>query len=84
MPEPLRARVTAATDPLSACKGADALLVMTPWPEFREVALERVAAVMRGRTLIDPSGVVDADRAAALGFSYYRLGAPSRARSLPC
>lgn len=75
LPERLRARVAVARDPLSACEGADALLVMTPWPDFREVALERVAAAMRGRTLIDPNGVLDAGRAVALGFTHHRLGA---------
>jgi UDPglucose 6-dehydrogenase len=76
LPEALRARVTTAPDAVSACANADVLLVMTPWPDFREVALDRVAAAMRGRTVIDPNGVLDAGRAAALGFTHYRLGAP--------
>ncbi len=76
LPKSLRGRVTTAPDPLSACEDADVLLVMTPWPDFRDVPLDRVAAAMRGRTLIDPNGVLDADRAAALGFRYHRLGAP--------
>ena len=76
LPARLRARVTTASDPLAACADADVLLVMTPWPEFRDVSLDRVAAAMRGRTLIDPNGVLDAGRAAALGFTHFRLGAP--------
>ena len=76
LPEALRGRVRTAPDAVSACEDADVLLVMTPWPDFREVALDRVAAAMRGRTLIDPNGVLDAGRAAALGFTHYRLGAP--------
>jgi UDPglucose 6-dehydrogenase len=75
LPESLRGRVTMATDPVAACADADALLVMTPWPDFRDVALDRVAAAMRGRTVIDPNGVLDEGRASALGFIYYRLGA---------
>ena len=77
LPERLRARVTIAPDPLSACNDADVLLVMTPWPDFRDIALDRVAAAMRGRTIIDPNGVLDAGRAAAVGFAHYRLGASS-------
>jgi hypothetical protein len=53
------------------------LLVMTPWSAFRDVSLDRMAAAMRGRTIIDPNGVVDAGRAAAAGFAHYRLGASS-------
>ncbi len=82
LPECLRGRVTTVPDPLSACDDADVLLVMTPWPDFRKVALDRVAAAMRGRTLIDPGGVLDAGRTAALGFTHYRLGAPPPVR--PC
>jgi UDPglucose 6-dehydrogenase len=79
-PEHLGHRVTTAADPVSACHGADALLVMTPWPAFADVALDRVASVMRGRTLVDPYGVLDAASAAGLGFSYYRLGQPAVSR----
>ena len=81
LPESLRGRVTTAPDPIAACEDADVLLVMTPWPDFRDVPLDRVATAMRGRTLIDPNGALDADRAAALGFSYYRLGAPPMVHS---
>ena len=77
IPEGLRGLVTTAPDPIAACEQADVLLVMTPWPDFRDVALDRVAAAMRGRTLIDPNGVLDTERAAALGFTHFRLGAPS-------
>jgi UDPglucose 6-dehydrogenase len=78
VPDSLRARVASSPDPIGACEGADVLLVMTPWPEFRDVPLDRVAKAMRGRTLIDPNGVVDGQRASALGFTHHRLGAPVR------
>lgn len=76
LPESLRGRVITAVNPVAACEDADVLLVMTPWPDFHDVPLDQVAAAMRGRTLIDPNGVLDAGRAAALGFRYYRLGVP--------
>ena len=77
LPERFRGRVTMARDAVSACEDADVLLVMTPWPDFHDVPLERVAGAMRGRTIIDPSATLDGDRAAALGFRYYRLGSPA-------
>lgn len=82
LPDAFRGRIRTAPDPISACKDADVLAVMTPWPDFRDVALDRVAAAMRGRTLIDPNGTIDAESAAALGFVHYRLGAPATRR--PC
>jgi UDPglucose 6-dehydrogenase len=60
--------------PLEACDGADALVVMTPWPMFAEVDLALVLQAMRGRLLVDPFGRLDRGRAADLGFSYHRLG----------
>src|SRR5262249_45445803 len=67
--------------PLEACAGADALAVMTPWPEFAAIDLAVVRSVMRGRFLVDPYGCVDGSRAAQLGFSYLKLGYPARERS---
>ena len=74
LPRDLHDRVQVAPDSIAACRDADALLVMTPWPEFREVPLDRVASAMRGRMLIDPNGVIDAGQASACGFIHRRLG----------
>jgi UDPglucose 6-dehydrogenase len=75
VPGSLRGFVTAAADPVSACRGADVLLVMTPWPEFRDVPLGDVAAAMRGRTVVDPNGILDGRELNKLGFTRHRLGA---------
>ena len=64
----------AVADPLTACDGADALAVMTPWPAFAGIDLEAARLRMRGHHLIDPFGRLDPARAQAAGFSYMRLG----------
>lgn len=69
--------LTLAGNALAACRGADGLAIMTPWPEFAEVSLARVREAMRGRTVIDPFGVLNESDCVRLGFSYHRLGAPS-------
>ncbi|MBM3777143.1 MAG: nucleotide sugar dehydrogenase [Acidimicrobiia bacterium] len=69
--------VTAAADALDACRGADALAVMTAWPEFADVDLAEVAARLRGRVIVDPLGRLDLARAMELGFEYVRLGSPA-------
>jgi UDPglucose 6-dehydrogenase len=66
---------------LAACTQADALAIMTPWPEFAQVDLTNVLDVMRGRLLVDPYGCLPGDRAADLGFSYYKLGRPAQERN---
>jgi UDPglucose 6-dehydrogenase len=68
--------VTAAASALEAARGAEALLIMTPWPEFRALSAVDLAAAMRGRIVVDPFRVLEADALRAAGFSYYTLGAP--------
>ena len=64
-------------DALDACRGADALVIMAPWPEFSTVTPAQILERMRGRLLIDPFGMVDGKAWTALGGRYLRLGAPT-------
>ena len=67
---------------IECCQGADALVIPTPWPEFRQADLKAVEAGMKSRIVLDPLGVLDSKTALALGFDYYRLGvAPLAAAS---
>lgn len=63
---------------LDACRGAHALVIPTPWPEFRKLNLADIRATMPGNILLDPFGILDGEQAAALGFDYYQLGASPR------
>jgi UDPglucose 6-dehydrogenase len=54
---------------------ADALAVMTPWPQFRSFDLEAAATAMRGRVVIDPYRVLNAGKAVSAGLDYFTLGA---------
>ena len=66
--------MVAASDALAACAEADAVLVMTPWPEFRAIELEQLAKALQGRVVIDPYGMLDRRAAIAAGLDYHRLG----------
>jgi UDPglucose 6-dehydrogenase len=68
------ANLSMAATALEACRGADALLVMTPWREFSAIDPGSIRAEMRGQVLIDPFGALDARACSAAGFSYNRLG----------
>ncbi len=72
----LHPRLAGAASALEACAGADALLIMTPWSEFRELRAEAIASRLRGRTVIDPYAVLDAQACRAAGLDYCTLGAP--------
>jgi UDPglucose 6-dehydrogenase len=69
-------RATGAATPLDAAAGADALVILTPWPEYRAVDPADLARVMAGRVVIDPYGVLPG--CAAAGLDHHTLGAPPR------
>ena len=70
------AHVAGCADALDAARGADALLIMTPWPLYRDIAPAKVAEALAGRIVIDPYGVLNRDAAEAAGLAYYTLGRP--------
>lgn len=49
------------TNPLAALDGADALMIMTPWPQFKEISADQITSKMKGSTVIDPYGVIGID-----------------------
>ncbi len=65
-----------ATSALEALIGADALLILTPWAEFRNIAVSEIKARLHGRVILDPYGVLDYEAATAAGFMVYTLGKP--------
>jgi UDPglucose 6-dehydrogenase len=68
--------VTAAGSALEAARGSDTLLIMTPWPQFRGLTSADLAGAMRGRVIVDPFRVLEAEVLRDAGFSYFTLGAP--------
>ena len=61
----------------AAVDGADAVVLVTEWPEFRELDLGTVAQSMRGSLLIDGRNFLDPDAATAAGLTYEGVGRPS-------
>ncbi|KZD20666.1 nucleotide sugar dehydrogenase [Tardiphaga robiniae] len=66
--------LTASADPIAACAGADVVLIMTPWPEFRTIDIGSLAKSLRGKVVIDPYGMLDRRAALAAGLEYHKLG----------
>jgi UDPglucose 6-dehydrogenase len=60
--------------PLEAARGADALMILTPWPQYRAVNCTAVAKAMRGRLVLDPYGVLNPAKAKAAGLQIHTLG----------
>ena len=57
-----------------AVKDAYACLICTEWNEYRNLDLEKVKKLMRGRVILDLRNVLDIDEAKKLGFIYRGVG----------
>jgi UDPglucose 6-dehydrogenase len=73
--------MTIAADALACCDDADALVIMTPWPQFRLLRPAELGERMRGRVIIDPASVLDRAAAAGAGLEHVVLGAPCGMRA---
>jgi UDPglucose 6-dehydrogenase len=57
-----------------AVEGADALVVITEWPEFREPDFARIRRLMRGDSVFDGRNIYDPEQMRELGFRYQGIG----------
>jgi UDPglucose 6-dehydrogenase len=60
--------------PYEAAEGADILVLITEWNEFRALDLERIRASMRGDLMVDLRNVYLPSEARAAGFTYVSVG----------
>ncbi len=61
---------------LDAIRGADVLLLLTAWPEFRTLEPSEIATAMRGKIVIDPFALLDANAMREAGLQHIVLGSP--------
>ncbi len=66
--------ISYAKDPYSAVEGAEALLILTEWEEFKKADLERVKSLMALPIIVDGRNVYEPSEVRALGFEYYPVG----------
>jgi UDPglucose 6-dehydrogenase len=63
-----------AQDAYEVADGADALVIVTEWDEFRGLDLDKLAGRMRGRILVDLRNVYDPEEAERAGLDYRGIG----------
>ena len=66
--------VEIAGSALAALEGADAAVLVTEWPELREIDWEEAGRRMRGAVLVDGRNMLDPGELRALGFAYEGIG----------
>ncbi len=67
-------KISFGSDLYDTIDGADALLVVTEWPEFRTPEFEKIEKLMKNKVIFDGRNVFEPDQMAELGFDYYSIG----------
>jgi UDPglucose 6-dehydrogenase len=68
--------IDCAADAYDTMGGADALVIVTEWNQFRALDLGRVKALLRTPVVVDLRNIYNPERMAAAGFAYSCLGRP--------
>jgi UDPglucose 6-dehydrogenase len=76
-------RITYAETNYDALNGADALVVVTDWNEYRHPDFARVKSSLRRPVVIDGRNLYDPSKMAELGFTYHSIGRQSVEHSAP-
>jgi UDPglucose 6-dehydrogenase len=66
--------ITFCENPYVTAEGADALVLMTEWNEFKQMDMARVARALKQKILIDGRNVYEPDKMRELGFVYRGIG----------
>lgn len=67
-------KVTYCDDMYKAAEGADALMLLTEWKEFRLPDWNLVSRTLRRKLVLDGRNIYDKDDLVELGFEYYCIG----------
>ena len=71
------AAIELAGSPVAALQSADALVVCTPWPEFRQVPADAIVGSMTCPVVVDPGGHLRETLGDAGSVRYVRVGVPA-------
>ena len=70
-------RIDYAETNYEALAGADALVVVTDWNEYRHPDFERVKRTLKQPVIVDGRNLYDVEKMRELGVRYYSIGRPS-------
>lgn len=67
-------RIAYVEDPYIALENADALLIITEWPEFRNPDMNMIISKMKSKVIFDGRNIYDSAEMKEAGFTYYCIG----------
>lgn len=71
---PLLPGVELFTDPYEMARGCDAIVVITPWNEFKQLDLEKIKGLLKSPVIFDARNIYNPAEMKALGFKYRSIG----------
>ncbi len=77
---PFLQEFTVCDDPYAVAQGAHAIVLVTPWPEFKDLDLSRLRIPMRSFVFLDTANMLDPDQVTQAGFLYQGIGRGSAPR----
>jgi UDPglucose 6-dehydrogenase len=63
--------------PYDAIEGADALLIVTEWPQFRTPDFDRMDSLLKNKVIFDGRNLYELPQMQELGYTYYSVGRKS-------
>jgi UDPglucose 6-dehydrogenase len=67
-------KVKYASSMYEAIEGADALMIMTEWPEFRTPDFDKMKAALKNNVIFDGRNLYDLNDMKNIGFDYFSIG----------
>ena len=66
--------ITLCTDPYAAAADADVVVILTEWPQFKELDMDKLATLMAGKAIVDTRNVLDPVAVRSAGLVYDGVG----------
>lgn len=67
-------KINFTKNPYEALEGADALLIVTEWPQFRTPDFDRMDSLLKNKVIFDGRNLYELNQMAELGYTYYSIG----------
>jgi UDPglucose 6-dehydrogenase len=69
-------RLTYANNPMHALQGADALIIVTEWKEFRSPDFDKIKATLKSPVILDGRNLYEPSLVEQAGLDYDSIGRP--------
>ena len=67
-------KITFTKNPYEALEDADALLIVTEWPQFRTPDFDRMDSLLKNKVIFDGRNLYELNQMQELGYTYYSIG----------